>query len=985
MVNTDNEQGRRPYLNAANAVIDPEQAWAAFLLERVARAEDTLWGRPGEEVPAWTAFFTCQARMHISCALLSRLGMCIKPAAKESAAERMRAKNPVLAWDINLATRAEREASAASLLADLEATDGATLFETAPLLPALLDRAESRFVNAVREMGERLAVDAPRIAREFFGADDLGEILDAKLDGGDVHHGGRTVCTLTTPHGRMLYKPHDCQLDAAYDRLVRDHFSDVLVVPGVVAGDGYGWCAFVEELPIEDEAQAEAFFRRMGAAFALAHALGSSDLHMENWVACGEMPALIDLETVVTPRPRAFGTALRDEDHKEEGFQDDVSHSVLFLGMLPCLRNDVQLSPLLSDGPTTKCPPRLDGARRTVLGHEEAFFEGFAQGYDRCLALRDELEGWLDGIVDMPVRFLVRNTDYYARLWYRLMGPAALRSEQDRIAVTTRLAEYFVRHNAPELADIGRAEAASLLDGDIPYFCVSADTCDLCAEDLGHVVAPGYFATSSVQAARERLANLCEVDKQFELGLIRQTFEQALIKVDREAQMRAWKEHTALLRPIGPAEALEAATSILHELDDRALAGSSGQRGWVGRAGEEDGITCLRPFLSSGITGLGVFFAAFAASGAPASDRACAADLLDMTLTYLNRFAGAITPDKLSPVAAPALLGMSDGFGGMLLGLAHMQAALDDARCVETAQLIASLAGSIDLDEVTKADVYSGLAGLVAGLAACVRQGMLDTRVASPIAARAAERIAALRSVADPTAPEGTQAALLCDTIGKNRPIGGAGHGQIGIAYALLEAAALAPNHEHRADWVAAACDALAFEERSFSDKLGTWPDFRVSSKPTSAMHGLCSGAPGAGLAYLRCRDLGSRVGLSEDVLSGIDTGIRRAALACAHDAPMMRDHVCCGNGALLDFLVELIGRTPQAVDEATLDACRTKAREIAGAAAAPGWRFLPCGYREAFTPGLSYGIAGTGYELLRYAETGPDANTPARLVSVFL
>ncbi len=1108
--------------------LPPEHAWAAFLISRVERAEDALWGTQGHEPPSWAALFAEQARSCVSRALLARLALCARPTAEAYMAEQMSRECPLLALGIDFATSSQREQAAADLLAKLTESNGDELFKAAPALPSLLDRTEDQLVCAMREMASRLAADAKRIAGELFCADDLGEIQDVKLGAGDAHCGGQAVCVLTTPHGRILYKPHDCRLDAAYARLVECHFAGLLAVPKVVVGDGYGWHSFVEERPADDESQVDAFYERMGAALALAHALGSSDLHKENWMACGGMPVLVDLETVLCPRPRAFGAASHAEGLGSGGFRGDVNRSVIYLGMLPCLQGDTELSPLLGNEGTARCRPLLGGQRQTVPGHEEAFLEGFSQGYDLCLARRSELRDWLDGLAGMPVRFLVRNTSYYERLGKRLLEPAALRREQERKGRADRLVDYFERQGAPELAGIGRAEAASLLNGDIPYFCVKADGRDLCAASLDDVVVTEYFAASAIEAARERLANLSEADKCLELGLIRQAFEQAAIKEAGEPQARTQAQRssggllnrtvdpgpaqaasgpahpahtpeaatlsvaapsnparpvralgTATLptpatsapsldgranpssTPPGPAplnaayrgrplseQALEAAAAALDSLHDHVLTGPSGQRGWAGRSAEQGPIGALRPFLAMGTTGLGVFFAAFAASGAAASERDKGADLLDIALTDLEGFLGHVDAAGLSPAATPGILGITDGLGGLLLGLAHIhaslggacspqaapegtsplqaaltgldgvrpsqavlsgghpsqasmegvrpsqaikdvrhpsQAVLEDGRPRLIAQRITDLAASIDLDEATQADRYSGLAGLITGLAACTQQGMVDERAASGIAARAAQRLMSLRNVTDPTYPGSGKVPVLWNTAGKRRPIGGAGHGQIGIAQALLEAAALAGGHAHCNDWIDAACDALAFEERSFSDKLQTWPDYRSSSRPSQAMHGMCSGAPGTGLAYLRCHELGARIGLSGKAMLGIEEGIRRAALACARRPPLRRDHLCCGNAAALDFLLELSARSPHIVDAATLDACQAKAKELAGAMASPGWRLMPVGYREAYSGGLFFGVAGIGYELLRFAEAAMDGDARLNLRSIFL
>ena len=92
---------------------------------------------------------------------------------------------------------------------------------------------------------------------------------------------------------------------------------------------------------------------------------------------------------------------------------------------------------------------------------------------------------------------------------------------------------------------------------------------------------------------------------------------------------------------------------------------------------------------------------------------------------------------------------------------------------------------------------------------------------------------------------------LLWDTLGKKRPISGAGHGMAGIAAALSWAGKLLGD----ARCMEAAAAALEFEHGIYSERLGTWPDLRASPVASSAMHGLCSGSrrtwPAPGTAAL--------------------------------------------------------------------------------------------------------------------------------------
>ena len=122
------------------------------------------------------------------------------------------------------------------------------------------------------------------------------------------------------------------------------------------------------------------------------------------------------------------------------------------------------------------------------------------------------------------------------------------------------------------------------------------------------------------------------------------------------------------------------------------------------------------------------------------------------------------------------------------------------------------------------------------------------------------------------------------------------------------------------------------------------------------AMHGLCSGAPGIGLALLACRESG--LGSAE-----LDADLERAKRCCLGRRPLYRDHLCCGNSASVDFLLTL----PDGREHAG----RLLAFMLERAEAKGGFNYLPEGARSAPAPELFYGAAGVGYELLRYALPG--------------
>ena len=101
----------------------------------------------------------------------------------------MAAENPLAALDSALATAEQRERASSRLLAELEQTDCALLFERVPLLEGWFELRTERFSAFIRQMLKRLTVDAPLICRTFFSGRELGTITGVTADG--------QICTST--------------------------------------------------------------------------------------------------------------------------------------------------------------------------------------------------------------------------------------------------------------------------------------------------------------------------------------------------------------------------------------------------------------------------------------------------------------------------------------------------------------------------------------------------------------------------------------------------------------------------------------------------------------------------------------------------------------------------------------------------------------------------------------------------------------------
>jgi lantibiotic modifying enzyme len=198
-------------------------------------------------------------------------------------------------------------------------------------------------------------------------------------------------------------------------------------------------------------------------------------------------------------------------------------------------------------------------------------------------------------------------------------------------------------------------------------------------------------------------------------------------------------------------------------------------------------------------------------------------------------------------------------------------------------------------------------------------------------------------------------------------PLTGFSHGAAGISWALLELAAQTGEERFRT----AALDGIVYERSLFSVKSGNWPDLRVpepdprqmSAEKSAFPVAWCHGAPGIGLARLRCRRLLDDPHLDAEV---------ETALRTTMSSGFGFNHCLChGDMGNLELLVAAAQTWPgsswgKEAERLTAGILNTISRE--------GWL---CGNPLAVeSPGLMTGLAGIGYGLLRCAE-------PARVPSV--
>ena len=883
------------------------------LLRWVRQAEAALW----EEEPALPV--SRGARSRLSALLFQRLEAVAAPALNALLQERLSRSNPIAALNVELVPISEREAASAALLEELESSDLAPL-KKMPVLLQWLDRSTVQYTDMIRLMLARTAHRSQEIAEAFFSYSQLGEITDVSCDGSDLHENGQCAVILTTARGKFLYKSHDCRTDALYAQCIERYFSDITLAPRCVTGDGYGFCEFIQARRAEQEDDIRRYYRNFGNLAALFQALGSSDLHIENFLAVGDRPVLIDLETLLTPSPKVFGET--PQQGKLSIFTDALNHSLYPSSLLPYFAGGRDLSPLMNQEQNSRCLPVRNGTVQTVQSYMTDFLSGFEDGYRRCIRLRRELEMLLDSFRNIRVRRLLRHTNFYAVIQRKLLLPGALVSAEAQKAVTCRLRMYFEQAHAPHLYPVAQAEETALLRGDIPYFYSMGNSCDLMVS--GDVVVTGYFQYSGVENARRRIARMNEEELRFEKKLLSSAIRQAVVPLP-EGEQRTLPDAGGP-RMLTQEQFYAEAETLMTKICDHALTVPDGAVGWVTNLEGKTGV--MQPELMQGTAGLGIFLSACVSSG-----MVNAKPYADACLDNLDGYLYALEQGSALQLAQ-LQMGLG-GAAGVLRALRMMQRHMPEAEGLH--KRFRALLDRMDLENAG-VDSISGAAGL------------LQELCASPLASdhdlirRCAQSLLQTKKLIQP------HGAPLWDTLGKKRPISGMGHGMAGIGAALVQAY----DTLGAETWLRAAQDAFAWESQIYSEKLGTWPDLRTAGT-LSAMHGYCSGAPGIGLALLSC-------GKHRAQIPDWEKNLARATNACLNKDIRFRDHLCCGNSAVADFLLEAGRREGQ--EELTL-AARMLLSQMA-LRKLEDYSYLPASYQPTFWPSLFYGAAGIGYTILR-------------------
>ena len=869
-----------------------------------------------------------------------------------------------------------------------------------PVLARQVVASIDNWVETSTEFLTRLSDDWNAICAGLNEGADPGMLSHVSAAAGDLHRGGRSVMIATFGNAwKLVYKPHSLAVDVHFKQLLAtlnrwgDH--PPFRAPAALDRGNYGWSEFIGANACDSLDQVRRFYERQGGFLAVLYFLEATDFHLENLIASGEHPVLVDMEALFHPRLGQLGSSEPLSIPLSSHLAEDVmARSVLRVGLLPQRiwaadgRNGIDISGLggepgqlsphlvpLFDGagtdemkvvrkqveiPGSHNRPSLAGAPVNPQDFVDCLLKGFASIYRLMVRHRGELlagGGSIAAFAGDEVRVVLRPTRTYALLLSESCHPDVLRLGFER----DRLFDQLWRdiEARPKMAELVPFESADLRRGDVPVFTSHPASMDICTS-TGERIA-GFFQNSSLSMVKQRLNEASDHDLSRQTWMIRASMASMSVGHNRSAA----PDGAASLTPsvATPDDFLAAARLVGDRLEMLAIE-QKDEVAWIGLVLVDGNSWSLLPLsfdLYGGTLGILLFLAYLGSITGQERYSNLARRALASALRQVD------AAQRSAPKAAiRENVGAFAGWGGMIYTLAHVGVLWGEPELISRAQSLIEFVGA-QIEQDRALDVIAGSAGLIAVLCGFYRStGFAPAR---ELAANCADH---LISLARPM-----QMGIAWETpVPATEPLTGFSHGAAGFAWALQEIASLTGDQR----FVKASLDAVAYERSVFSPAAANWPDFRRDAgavragpadspagpaySPTGPVYSMtwCHGAPGIALARLMTLQRLDDPGIRADAEIALDTTVR-AGFGMNHS-------LCHGDlGNLEPVLIasQVLGDArwqshTAAISSGVLQ--RIKSGCVCG---------VPQGVE---TPGLLVGLAGIGYGLLRLAD-------PSRIPSV--
>lgn len=394
------------------------------------------------------------------------------------------------------------------------------------------------FIDSLVESSQQLSIN--------FNLKEPYLISEVHCQSSDSHNGGKSIVIFAINQKKLVYKYHSNETLVFFNKFIKllneisPHFS--LYSLKCISSPSYSIEEFVEYKSCNTIEEIQNYYYKYGILVALSHFLGATDLHMENLIAHGNTPVLIDVETLFLAEERR----IYSNEYTKARFME--INSVIISGLLPMHRYwKRQLDFSALNGVRQKLPYKVRRLINTqssdiIFKLEETYLEpskNVPMLNNKAITFNDyspEIEnGYLDtmqlliehrkliinfiyqNLNNCKVRVLLRDTQDYSNFLGYSNHPSCMSDYIEHEKVLENLWNHsFITNN------VVKYEVEALSCCDIPYFFTYVSSFNL---HTNEVILHDFFSKNMKQLLFEHINKISEKQIDFSLLLINEALD----------------------------------------------------------------------------------------------------------------------------------------------------------------------------------------------------------------------------------------------------------------------------------------------------------------------------------------------------------------------------------------------------------------------------------------------------------------------------
>lgn len=819
-----------------------------------------------------------------------------------------------------------------------------------------------KLITTVEQWKERcfefighLVTDYRQLESEFSSDTPLGQFSGLDLESGDSHKKGQRVLIANFTSGtKIVYKPRSISIERHFQELLtwinqksnRSKFKTIRVIDK----EQYGWVEFVPYKQCNSKAQLSRFYRQLGCLKAVLFSLRATDFHHENFIACGEQPIAIDLETLFQTKivgKFAFSNCFSVLDMDLLPTKDENNNTLDASGM-GANKNAKIKSSSWSGGKTDELTlGETEFSLDFILSKPSDKFNardftneisaGFSQIYQLIKENSDELmspSGPLNRFLGDSSRLVFKATQTYSDILWESYHPTFFRSG---LKTSKLLDNLWLAWNTNAITEeLIEHETTDIENHDIPYFesNIGANSIKAASGDQVNF----EVAESSLNLVKRHIQSFSDNHLKAQLWLINMSLRQ----VSSNAELKKPKQSNPFLSNLlSPSYCnfLKQAEKVGDLLQEIALQDDS-HAIWAGQfCGDDDlEFNYLGSSLYDGQLGIIWFLAHLAKVSHKKRYKKLAEKGIEFCLANL------LESDLVRPS-----IGLFNGLGSYLYVLSHLLKLWPEKNySIHIQKIIAVLPSKIAKDK--ELDIISGAAGCLIALQSYYAINPQDDILQLC-------QLCGDKLINDAIT---TEYGIAWQRPQQLVPLAGISHGSSGMTLALARLSKITKNKKY----LAAAIQGTEHENSLYSSEDHNWPDLRKRTDGTTinrAGWAWCSGATGITL---------NRIELTQQ-LSTPYQSIAKSDLALAISSTLSNSWpkhyaLCHGSFGNLDILAYIAEKI---YDKKLAHQCSHGLAESLQQWAKPYNNFQGT-LKKIPSIGLMNGSTGIGYALLRQADS---------------